>query len=235
MLHISICDDERISVEKMQQIVEKVLNQEQLSAKVETFENGEEFLKQYVIRDDELVILDLDMPLKSGIDVIKELEKIQRNEVVILVTAYDNLAIQSFSYGPFQIIRKEQMEEDLPKAVSRFLSMRKRNQTVLEFQVKGEIIHVKLADIVYLEKYQHHVYVHMKDQSVLCVRKNMQDFEKELAGKGFVRTHAAFIVALRYCRKFEKTDIVLAGDIRIPVSRERRQMTKEQFMIGRRR
>ena len=112
MLHISICDDERIAVEKMQRIVENVLEQEQLPVKLETFENGEEFLKQYVIRDDELVILDLDMPVKNGIDVLQELEKIQRNEVVILVTAYDNLALKTFSYGPFQIVRKEQMEED---------------------------------------------------------------------------------------------------------------------------
>ena len=51
MLHISICDDERIAVEKMQRIVENVLEQEHLLVKLETFENGEEFLKQYVIRD----------------------------------------------------------------------------------------------------------------------------------------------------------------------------------------
>ena len=63
----------------------------------------------------------------------------------------------------------------------------------------------------------------------------MQDFEKELAGNGFVRTHAAYIVALKYCKKFEKNDIILVGDVRIPVSRDRKQMTKEQFMIGRRR
>ena len=226
MLHISICDDERIAVEKMQRIVENVLEQEQLPAKLETFENGEEFLQQYVIRDDELVILDLDMPVKNGIDVIQELEKIQRNEVVILVTAYDNLALKTFSYGPFQIVRKEQMEEDLPKAIGRFLNMRKRNQEELEFRIKGELIHVKLEDIVY---------VHLADQTVLTVRENMQDFEKELAGKGFVRTHAAYIVALRYCRKFEKNDIVLEGDVKVPVSRERRQMAKEQFMISRRR
>ena len=105
-------DDERIAVEKMQRIVENVLEQEHLLVKLETFENGEEFLKQYVIRDDELVILDLDMPVKNGIDVLQELEKIQRNEVVILVTAYDNLALKTFSYGPFQIVRKEQMEGD---------------------------------------------------------------------------------------------------------------------------
>lgn len=151
MLHISICDDERIAVEKMQRIVENVLEQEHLLVKLETFENGEEFLKQYVIRDDELVILDLDMPVKNGIDVLQELEKIQRNEVVILVTAYDNLALKTFSYGPFQIVRKEQMEEDLPKAIGRFLNIRKRNQEELEFRIKGELIHVKLEDIVYLK------------------------------------------------------------------------------------
>lgn len=59
MLHISICDDEIVAVEKMRKIVGKVLEQEQLLANVGTFENGEEFLNQYIIRDDELVILDL--------------------------------------------------------------------------------------------------------------------------------------------------------------------------------
>lgn len=127
------------------------------------------------------------------------------------------------------------MEEDLPKAIGRFLNIRKRNQEELEFRIKGELIHVKLEDIVYFEKYKHQVYVHLADQTVLTVRENMQDFEKELAGKGFVRTHAAYIVALRYCRKFEKNDIVLEGDVKVPVSRERRQMAKEQFMISRRR
>lgn len=37
MLHISICDDERIAVEKMQRIVENVLEQEHLLVKLETF------------------------------------------------------------------------------------------------------------------------------------------------------------------------------------------------------
>lgn len=56
MLHISICDDEIVAVEKMRKIVGKVLEQEQLLANVGTFENGEEFLNQYIIRDDELVM-----------------------------------------------------------------------------------------------------------------------------------------------------------------------------------
>lgn len=36
-------------------------------------------------------------------------------------------------------------------------------------------------------------------------------------------------------KSLKKNDIILVGDVRIPVSRDRKQMTKEQFMIGRRR
>ena len=68
--------------------------------------------------------------------------------------------------------------------------------------------------------------MHLADQTVLTVRENMQDFEKELAGKRFVRTHAAYIVALRYCRKFEKNDIVLEGDVKS--SGEPRAQTDEK-------
>ena len=129
MLHISICDDERIAVEKMQRIVENVLEQEQLPAKLETFENGEEFLKQYVIRDDELVILDLDMPVKNGIDVLQELEKIQRNEVVILVTAYDNLALKTFSYGPFQFAEGDRQISEYTKKKSGGIGISDKGRT----------------------------------------------------------------------------------------------------------
>ena len=106
MLHISICDDEIVAVEKMRKIVGKVLEQEQLLANVGTFENGEEFLNQYIIRDDELVILDLDMPIKSGIDVIQELEKIQRNEVVILLRHMTILQYNRFLMDHFKSLEK---------------------------------------------------------------------------------------------------------------------------------
>ena len=75
MLHISICDDESVMVQEMEEIVTKVCNESKIQFQIEKFSNGEEFLKSYMIRDDELIIMDIDMPIKSGIDVMKELEK----------------------------------------------------------------------------------------------------------------------------------------------------------------
>ena len=234
MLHISICDDESIMVQEMEEIVTKACNEKKIQFQIEKFRDGEEFLKNYMIRDDELIIMDIDMPIKSGIDVMKELEKTQRNEVVILVTAYDSLALDSMEYGPYWIVRKKTMQKDLFKAINSFLKMRSRSQMVLEIHIRNEIRHIAVKEIMYIEKYKHYSYIHLRDGNIIEVRKNIRDYESELAGLGFVRSHAAYIVSLRYCKEYLSDYIVLVDGRKIPISRERRKMTKEQFMISRR-
>lgn len=70
MLHISICDDEQMAVERIQGLIEKELKEQGIAYQMDLFKNGEEFLSQYQIRSEELIFPDIDMPVKSGIEVI---------------------------------------------------------------------------------------------------------------------------------------------------------------------
>ena len=72
------------------------------------------------------------------------------------------------------------------------------------------------------------------DRRCVKVRKNLRDYEFELAGKGLVRVHAGYMVAMKYCAKIEKGQIVMEDGTEIPISRDRKNMVKEQFMISRR-
>ena len=72
MLHISICDDEQMAAERIQGLIEKELKEQGIVYQMDLFKNGEEFLSQYQIRSEELIFLDIDMPVKSGIEVIEE-------------------------------------------------------------------------------------------------------------------------------------------------------------------
>lgn len=76
MLHISICDDEQMAAERIQGLIEKELKEQGIVYQMDLFKNGEEFLSQYQICSEELIFLDIDMPVKSGIEVIEELEEI---------------------------------------------------------------------------------------------------------------------------------------------------------------
>ncbi|MCG4808261.1 response regulator, partial [Collinsella aerofaciens] len=82
MLHISICDDEQMAAERIQGLIEKELKEQRIAYQMDLFKNGEEFLSQYQIRSEELIFLDIDMPVKSGIEVIEELEEVGKNKDV---------------------------------------------------------------------------------------------------------------------------------------------------------
>lgn len=234
VLHISICDDEPQIARKMEQIILREMNRINITADIDLFSNGEEFLTQYTIRDDELIFLDIDMPVKTGIDVIRELERLEKNRNIIVITNHDHLVLESVSYCPFQIIRKMNMEEDIPKAVDRYVKSRKRNAGIIEFSGKGYAHHVNVESIRYLEKYRNHIIVYLADGHFFRIRGNLKEYEIQLSGNGFTRVHTGYIINLLYASSIEKNEVILDGGLRIPISREKLKIVKEQFMISRR-
>lgn len=102
MIHISICDNEPLAAAKIENIVTRELDKQHVSYMVEVYDSGEKFLEEYQFRDEELIFLDIDMPGKSGIDVMEEVEPLHKN--IVLITGFDHLILKSLSYCPFQII-----------------------------------------------------------------------------------------------------------------------------------
>ena len=87
---IHVCDDNPVAIEKAIKITKDLLNEEGLAAEIITYEDGNQFTERYKERKDELLILDIDMPGKSGLDILKEFEIHCKNNRVILLTAYDD-------------------------------------------------------------------------------------------------------------------------------------------------
>ena len=82
----------------------------------------------------------------------------------------------------------------------------------------GDIINLKLDDIVYCESYQHYIEINTKDSKVI-VKKKISDLEKELDGNLFIRTHRSYIVNISYTKEIKKNSIILKNNIEIPISK----------------
>lgn len=92
---------------------------------IEETENGEEVLKTFKESDDppELVLMDVRMPDKSGLDVLRELGDGVENQLpIILMTAYgtSNVAIEAMQLGAYDYITKPFDLEDVLHNVRRF-------------------------------------------------------------------------------------------------------------------
>lgn len=73
---IHVCDDNPVVIEKAIKITKDLLNDERLAAEIVAYEDGNQFTERYKERKDELLILDIDMPGKSGLDILKYIVKI---------------------------------------------------------------------------------------------------------------------------------------------------------------
>jgi DNA-binding NtrC family response regulator len=79
-----------------------------LGSRVITAANGQECLEKLDKEAPELVLLDIEMPVKNGLAVLKELRQRRRDTTAIMITAYGTIerAVQAMKEGAFDFITK---------------------------------------------------------------------------------------------------------------------------------
>src|SRR5512132_1108795 len=87
-------------------ILSETLNS--LGYRVITAANGQECLDKVDKEGPELVLLDIEMPVKNGLEVLKELRQRGRDTTAIMITAYGTIerAVQAMREGAFDFVTK---------------------------------------------------------------------------------------------------------------------------------
>jgi len=80
----------------------------------------------------DLVFLDLQMPGIGGFDVVRRLQRGSRLPVIVIVTAYDEYAIQAFEAGAVDYLLKPVSQDRLAEAVDRARRMALSRPEVVE-------------------------------------------------------------------------------------------------------
>jgi two-component system, LytTR family, response regulator len=94
-------------------------------------ENGRDALKQIAKLEPDLVFLDLQMPVMGGFEVVRNLEG-GSLPVIIIVTAFDQHAMQAFEAGAIDYLLKPVSHARLKKAVERAEKLRAKPLQVAE-------------------------------------------------------------------------------------------------------
>jgi len=92
-----------------------------------TAQNGEDALNQVKEEPPDLIIMDIKMPGRSGIEVLKEIKSIDPKSLVIIMTAYGTTetAIEAMKYGAFDYILKPFPIPRMKGLVEKAISLRK--------------------------------------------------------------------------------------------------------------
>jgi len=98
-------------------------------------ENGRDALEQIQELSPDLVFLDLEMPVMGGFDVVRQLQG-GHLPVIVVVTAYNQHAIEAFEAGALDYLLKPVQPSRLQKAVERARTLQGKSREVAENAAK---------------------------------------------------------------------------------------------------
>ncbi|MGK0377377.1 LytR/AlgR family response regulator transcription factor [Patiriisocius sp. Uisw_017] len=220
MIRCLIIDDEPLAIEVIKTHLSKLEELELVAA----FNNPVEALETINTNTIDLIFLDIEMPLLTGIEFLKTLDNLPK---VIFTTAYRNFAIESYELEVVDYLLKPISFSRLFKAVNKFKKQTK--VPVMEIATSEEsitndhmyvnankkFIKIKFDDILYIESVKDYVRIHLPTKSVVT-KDSISNFEDKLPNK-FLRIHRSFIVNSKKVTAFTKVDIEI-GKIEIPIS-----------------
>jgi two-component system, LytTR family, response regulator len=193
--------------------------------------NGREAVEAIHRHRPDLVFLDVQMPGKTGFDVISAIADAERPHVVF-VTAYDKFALRAFEVHALDYLLKPVNEERFDAALARVreamsratdhaLGQRVRQVAAdlqvatstakrsavdrLPIKVNGRIIVIRVADIDWIEADGDYVSVHVQGKTWL-MRETIAAVELRLALSGFVRIHRSTLVNAERVKELRPQD-----------------------------
>lgn len=145
---ILIVDDEKIVREALYHWFE-----EEYSF-VDTAEDGETALKKYSKEKYDLFLVDMKMPGMSGLDLLSKIKSIDKDAIVILITAYSSVptAITALKNGAYDYITKPVDPDELAHIVKNALEQ--RTLKIENIQLKENIDEIIKPDNLIGESFQ---------------------------------------------------------------------------------
>jgi two-component system LytT family response regulator len=131
-----IVDDEPIARKVLREELESLADIEIVGEA----DNGAVALHQIAEHRPDLVLLDLQMPVMGGLDVVRNLRRGTHMPVIVIVTAYDKYALQAFEAGAIDYLLKPVGQERLAEAVERAKRMTGR-EAVERLALLQEVAH----------------------------------------------------------------------------------------------
>jgi two-component system, LytTR family, response regulator len=110
--------------------------------------NGEQAVERIAALEPDLVLLDIQMPILDGFDVVATIG-VDEMPAVIFVTAYDEHALRAFEAGAIDYLVKPVAPTRLREAIQRVISRQPSGRTAPDFEAGDMVSHrSKLASLV---------------------------------------------------------------------------------------
>jgi two-component system LytT family response regulator len=194
----------------------------------------------------DIVFLDIEMPGKSGFELLSALPEI--NFDIIFTTAYNQYAIKAIRFSALDYLLKPVDPDELKNAVARLYKKHHKNEqranidllvnnirspqpnfSRITLSTQDGLVILHVNEIVYCEASGTYTIFYLKTKEKIMVSKTLKEYEELLKDHHFFRVHNSYLINLDEVKKYIKGDggsVIMSNGDEVFVSKRR----KEDFL-----
>lgn len=209
-----IIDDEPLARAEMQSLIKEVSNIEILG----DFSNALTALEFLKTNDVDLIFLDIEMPLVTGLEFAEQLPK---QSLIIFTTAYSQYALKSYELDAIDYLLKPIEKHRLEKAIQK---AELYNQLLSQSTVKNTIesntndflfiksdrrfYKLNFEEIKFIEGLKDYVVIHTKTQKLITAM-NLKTTHLKLPAEKFLRVSKSYVVNINFIDSFDNHNVYI--------------------------
>lgn len=220
--NVIIVDDEYLARKLLQDYVSKVESLQLVATCSNAFEAMEALANNTV----DIMLLDIQMPDLTGMELVKSLEK---KPAVIFTTAYSEYAVDAFNLAVvdyllkpfdfprfFQAVRKAigNVQPKAEETTKQAADISKSNDFIT-VKADYKLYKINYDDLLFIEGQHEYVTFHTTQRRITALFA-LKDLEELLPKDRFVRVHKSYIVSFKHIQDLDKSDVTVAGN-KVPV------------------
>jgi len=239
-LKTMIVDDDPKAIEGLMKLAVKIPQLEIIDTETDPVKA----LGKILIRKPDVLFTDIQMPGKTGFELVSEIFQCGIKPDIIFVTGYDKFAIKAIRFAAFDYLLKPVIEEEFSAAITRLLSKKEErlkdehfnlllDQTIrrpkIKFNTTGGFMMIKPEDIIYIHADWNYAEVFFDTDKSETITMNLGSIEEVLPANDFFRISRSVIINTTYLSKVNrrKMEAVLIKDekefsFRIPLLKIRK-------------
>jgi two-component system LytT family response regulator len=193
-LKVLIIDDERNAREEIKLLLKNYPDVEIIGEA----KNADDAKEQIDIKKPDLLFLDIQMPEKTGFDLLESLDNVPQ---VIFTTAYDQYAVKAFEVSAIDYLMKPIREERFAKAMEQ-LKLKSASKTDDRIFVKDrqQYHFISWNKVHLIESMDNYARLFFDDKNVF-LKTSLNLLEQKLDESLFFRVNRAQIINLNYIDK----------------------------------
>lgn len=232
MINMAICDDEKIQISIVKEMVTNICKNNNMEMVIDVFNNGKELLNIYKrnVKKYSIIFCDIIMDEMNGIELIKSIRKYDSSVQAIIITGSEEYVFDGYDVGALNYLMKpisfQKLEREILRAIK---NLNLTSPALYPINNNGKTIFINLSEIFFFEVNNKTITANLENEQIDFNMK-IKDLGEELKNKNFFRCHRSYLVNVSYIDSIVSSKIILKNEVEIPIGRNYRKALKEYIL-----